>query len=502
LETSEAQNRHLWAPALRAGFQRVFSFHVLLGTTLALGVLLVTTASGPGRLFVEGDLWWHVATGERILSTGHVPTADPYSFTVQGHAWLAYEWLGEVVMALAARGDSLRGLQILLVLLSAVLVVLTYCYAWVRTGHPLASAAAVALLLQVEQPMFTLRPQLMGYIFLLLTLISLDLFKQGRLKSLWFLPVIFAVWVNTHGSFVLGLFLVMCYWAGGLVGFHWGNLVGERWEARKRRHLLLVALLSGLALLITPYGPRLAIYPFELMFRQPLNVRYVVEWQHLDVSTWWGQAFLLVLVAWIAAQVVSPITYRLEILAPLLLLTYESFVHFRFLLAFVPLFAPVMATFLARQLPAYDASKERYGMNAAFIVVLLAAGIALIPSNLKLLQTLPRAYPVGAVEYLRDHPVPSGMFNDDHWGGFLIWSLRGQHKVFIDGRLDIYEYAGVLADYVKIARADQSTLALFEKYGVKACLLPREGPLVTKLAGSPDWEKAYEDERSVIFLRR
>jgi hypothetical protein len=212
--------------------------------------------------------------------------------------------------------------------------------------------------------------------------------------------------------------------------------------------------------------------------------------------------FLLIVLAWMAAQVMSPIGYRVEILVPLLLLTYESFVHFRFLLIFVPMFAPIVATYLAWFLPAYDASKERYGMNAVFIAGIVLAGIALLPSNKKLQETLGRAYPVGAVEYLRAHPAPSGMFNDDHWGGFLIWSLGGQHKVFIDGRLDIYEYAGVLADYVKIARADQSTFALFQKYGVKACLLPREGPLVTKLAGSPDWEKAYEDQRSVIFLRR
>jgi hypothetical protein len=172
-------NKHSWAPVFVAGCRRVFSFHVLLGTTLVLGVLLVTTAAGPGRLFVEGDVWWHAAAGRLILSTGHVPTADPYSFTVHGNPWMAYEWLGEVVMALAARMHSLQGLQVLLTMLSAMLVVLTYCYAWVRTNNPLASAATVALLLQVEQPMFTLRPQLMGYIFLLVTLISLDLYKHG-----------------------------------------------------------------------------------------------------------------------------------------------------------------------------------------------------------------------------------------------------------------------------------------------------------------------------------
>ena len=144
MQTSESLDKHSRAPIFGAVFRCVFSFHVLLGTTLVLGVFLVTTAAGPGRLFVEGDVWWHAAAGRLILSTGHVPTVDPYSFTVHGNPWMAYEWLGEVVMALAARMHSLQGLQILLTLLSAILVVLTYCFAWVRTGNPLASAAAVA----------------------------------------------------------------------------------------------------------------------------------------------------------------------------------------------------------------------------------------------------------------------------------------------------------------------------------------------------------------------
>jgi hypothetical protein len=502
LQTSESLDKHSRAPALGAAFRRVFSFHVLLGTTLVLGVFLVTTASGSGRLFVEGDVWWHAAAGRLILSTGHVPTVDPYSFTVHGNPWMAYEWLGEVVMALAARMHSLQGLQILLTLLSSILVVLTYCYAWVRTGNPLASAAAVAMLLQVEQPMFTMRPQMLGYIFLVLTLISLDLYKQGRLKSLWFLPLIFVLWVNTHSSFVLGLFFMGCYWAAGLVRLQWGNLIAERWEEGKRRHLLLISLLSGVALFLTPYGTRLATYPFELMLNQPLNVRFVVEWGRLDFSTWWGQAFLIIMLAWMAAQVISPIVYRLEIIVPLLLLTYESFVHFRFLLIFVPMFAPVMASYLARLLPEYDPRKERYAMNAVLIAVILLGCVVLVPSNAKLQETLRRTYPVGAVEYLRAHPVPSGMLNDDHWGGFLIWSLWPDHKVFIDGRLDIYEYGGVLSDYLSIARADQNTFLLLKKYGIESCLLPRQGPLVAKLETSPNWEKAYADGNSVIFQHK
>jgi hypothetical protein len=140
-------------------------------------------------------------------------------------------------------------------------------------------------------------------------------------------------------------------------------------------------------------------------------------------------------------------------------------------------------------------------MNAVFIAAILCGGLALWPSNTRLQGTLRRAFPVGAVEYLHAHPVPSGMFNDENWGGFLIWSLAPEHKVFMDGRLDIYEYAGVLADYVSIMRVEQNFPMLLRKYGIGACLLRRDAPLVGSLAASRDWEKAYEDDYSVIFLR-
>jgi hypothetical protein len=255
------------------------------------------------------------------------------------------------------------------------------------------------------------------------------------------------------------------------------------------------------ATLLTPYGARLAIYPFELMRSQPINVFFVVEWKQLDLSTWWGQMFLVVVLGWVAAQMISPIVYRVEVIAPLLAVTYECFVHNRFLLLFVPIFAPVLASYLSRLLPPYNAAKENYAMNVMVTLCIVVTGIAFIPSNSKLQDTLRKAYPVGAVEYLRQHPVNTGMFNDDHWGGFLIWSLGTQHKVFIDGRLDVYEYAGVLGDYITIARGDPTMYTLFQKYGVRACLLPREGLLVRKLSDAPEWSKVYEDTRSVIFLR-
>jgi hypothetical protein len=91
---------------------------------------------------------------------------------------------------------------------------------------------------------------------------------------------------------------------------------------------------------------------------------------------------------------------------------------------------------------------------------------------------------VDAVEYLRENPLNAPMFNEDLWGAFLTRSLGPRHKVFIDGRADAYEPAGVLADYVRIVRLDGDPPFLLRKYGVEACLITPGEPLARFLAAS------------------
>jgi len=156
---------------------------------------------------------------------------------------------------------------------------------------------------------------------------------------------------------------------------------------------------------------------------------------------------------------------------------------------------------LARWMPPYEPQKDHPVANAVLVGLSLSLLAAFIPSRARLNDALAEAYPVGAVEYLRWHPIPTGMFNDDLWGGFLIRSLGPEHRVFIDGRADIYEYGGVLADFGRIANLQGDPLRLLQKYGIKACLLHRDAPLVTMLAHSPDWQRVYEDKISTIFVR-
>jgi len=166
----------------------------------------------------------------------------------------------------------------------------------------------------------------------------------------------------------------------------------------------------------------------------------------------------------------------------------------RFLFFFAAIFAPLLATLLARWVPAYAPQKDKYALNAVLIALLALGLAALYPSSRALETAADEQDPRAAVEFLRQHSGLDPTFNEA-WGGYLVWSGR---KVFMDGR-DVYENGGVLSDYVRIVNLDPEMPFLLRKYGVRACLLRRASPLGTYLAALPDWKRVYADDLSVIY---
>ena len=93
------------------------------------------------------------------------------------------------------------------------------------------------------------------------------------------------------------------------------------------------------------------------------------------------------------------------------------------------------------------------------------------------------------------------MYNTYGYGGYLIYTLDGRNKVFIDGRGDLYERTGVLADYMKIADLAPGALDLLRLYNVQSCLIDHDEALATVLSASSQWKRAYADEMSALFVR-
>lgn len=489
-------------PPTEARTLRRFLLKKLISFPALLAALLVVALYVPFRDFkVDPDFWWHLKVGQSILATHHWPSSDTYSLTASGTPWIAYEWGGETLLAAVQRVWGLQGLVGLDLALAAAVLLSLYALAALRSRNSKAAFVSCALLLPLMVVSFSLRPQMLGYLFLILALIILERFRQGRSGTLWLLPLLFLVWVNTHGSFVIGIFAFGVYALSGLVKLRWGGLEAKGWTTTQRLQLGLVFLASLIALCATPYGVRLAAYPLDMAVSQPVNVASVQEWQPIPLNTSTGQLFLALVVGFLLAQVILRPTWQLAELTLFFAGVVAAFLHFRFVMLFVPFSAPLLGVIVSNWIPPYDPGKDKYLLNALLMAAAIAGVVRFFPSRARLEDQIVQRWPVKAVQYLRQHPIPRPMFNSYGYGGYLIYSLDDQDKVFIDGRGDIYERSGVFADYMSISRIERSALLLLRAYHVRSCFLERNEPLATLLAASADWQKVYADDLSVLFVR-
>ena len=68
------------------------------------------------------------------------------------------------------------------------------------------------------------RPQMVSYFFLALLLLLLTLARRRRAWLLWPCPILFALWANLHGSFLLGLAILLLEVIAAVVRRGWGRV--------------------------------------------------------------------------------------------------------------------------------------------------------------------------------------------------------------------------------------------------------------------------------------
>jgi hypothetical protein len=463
-----------------------------------LGAFLIGRVFYQARMFfVDPDVWWHIRIGQDIVRSHHWPTTAPYSLTASNMPWIAYEWLGEVVLGSAARISGNSGLFVLLAACAALAMTGLYYLGSLRSGNCKAGFVPAGLLCSLAFVSFTLRPQMFGYLFLVALLIVLEWFRRGVSWPLWTLPFLFLLWVNTHGSFIIGLGVLAVHLCAGLKSFQLGSVEAVAWTAKQRVQLELALFFSLAVLPLTPYGTELAAYPFDMMFKQPINLASMSEWQSMPFDQRFGQIFLGVVIVVVLLQMMFRFTWRLEEVALAVVGTVMACLHARMVMLFVPFLVPIFATMMARLLPAYDRTKEHYVLNGALIAGVIAAMVHYYPPRDLLQQKIAAVFPVRAVEYLDAHQVPGPMLNTYFFGGYLVNSGR---RVFIDGRGDLYEKSGVLGDYIVLSQLEPGAFSVLERYGVASCLLHRNEKLSVALAHSTDWKQVYSDQNAALFV--
>jgi hypothetical protein len=314
------------------------------------------------------------------------------------------------------------------------------------------------------------------------------------------LPLLFALWINCHGSFMLGLILACLFLFTSFFSFQSGSLVAQNWLPQTRRMLALAILLSLPALFLNPVGLRQILYPFDTMLNMHTLLGSVDEWAPLRMTEARGIALLAVLLCCFLMAVIRRAEIYLDELLLLAIGAYLAVSHMRMLAVFGILAAPILSRQLSTSWEAYHAEEDRIWQNVLIFGVIFLTAYLAFPSRQNLEMQVEDQSPVKAVEFLQAHPLSGPMLNDYPSGGYLIWAAP-EYPVFIDGRTDVYEWSGVLGEFGSWATLRSDPNLLLQKYKIAFCLLDRQAPMARVLPLLPQWKIVYSDERSVIFAR-
>jgi hypothetical protein len=419
----------------------------------------------------DNSFLWHVRAGTEQLAMGRVLTTDPFSFTANGLPWRSQSWLIELGYGWLERMTGgiqwVPALKLVAMALTVALLGLVV-FRVVGRNHLLTLAALLVIVWQAA-PSVIPRPALIGYVFLALVIA----FTFTERRPLWLLPPLFWVWASIHGTYPVGL----------------GLLLLDAVRRRSQRQGVAVAI-AGLATLATAHG--IGAWWIVLQFFKSRGALDLIgEWQPPSFTDPFVLPFFLAVVGIIVAAIAGRVHRRdLWIVVPFLFfgLTASRNVWPAFM---------VLVPFAAAAFPLRGATKERDGgemvvVNWGIAVVLVVAAVVIVAKPVQLSES---RFPSDAALAALDE---GRVFNGSVEGGYLIYADWPRHQVFIDDRAELYGAEGF--ERFQNIRTGVDVEETFSALDIQQVLARRDWPLVgyLELLG---WEYRYQDDYFVVMAR-
>lgn len=479
---------------------------------LVLGVAFLFVFGVALRPMTDPDFWWHLETGRWIVTNHMLPARDLYTFTVPGHPWMDHEWLSEVLMWLGYQVGGMALLSIAFAIVTWLGVLFLFLAADGRRRPQVVVGLGLGLAMVAGFPIWSPRTQEVTFALSCLVVLWVQRFVAGRSKALRFLPLVIALWANLHSGFVIAFVILGV--AASSEAVHW--IVGirrHRDEALEHRSRLVelaaIGLLSAVAVLATPNGFKLWLYPF-LTQSSAAQQSLIVEWFSPNFQAANTKPLELLILALVAGFAIRrPSLYQLLLCLTTLAMTLQSARHMAF---FIAAAAPVLIESASAGwqrafgplagLGGRARSPLWAGLNAAVIgavaALVLVHGTQVLAGQPRLTKA---TYPVAAADWLQAHPEAGHrIFNEYTYGGYLAYRFPGERRVFIFGEAEVMGDP-LIYQYVDAGTARPGWQTILDRYGVDTVMVERGSPLGDLLATQTGWRLVYSDSQAVIYIR-
>lgn len=510
------------------------------------GSVVAVAAALSLRRLDDFDTWWHLAAGRWIVNEGSVPSTDTLSFTVPDHAWTNLQWLYDVCLYALY---SVGGETALVVAAAAgftIAIWLCLRVALLKLEEVPAALLTLWGVLVLEER-FIIRPEMVSFPLLALTIWLLVTAGRDSGRRLWMLAPLMVVWVNSHSLFVIGMAAIGGVTVGVVLARRlpvpegWRN--SDCWTAETERRLLIAAALSAAATLLNPFLIEGALFPLHLMsridgsnsvfqaigeFRRPFS-NYFTTFSITAYQSFFFATIGILVAASVAAAgrrrrrdaESDPSVPGFDIGLALVFaaLAYLSLLARRnigiFAVGAIPIAALALSAVVDRLPRKIRASLHRLGDFAAPVIVafcVLLVGTTVTNKYYRWssvsrefgVGTFETNFPIHAADFASRHELPGRVYNDLTAGGYLTWGPAAPGGVFIDGRLEVYDteffsayMQGLSNPRVWAEQAEKydiNTVVLFHRWG-------NRHRLIHVLRSDPRWTLVYFDEVAIVFVR-
>jgi hypothetical protein len=484
------------ATSTRAAWQ--FSWPLLIGLFAYLYAL-----NRASDLFLDGDTYWHIATGRWILNNGTVPKVDPFSHTMPGAPWTAHEWLSDVIMAGAHQIGGWNLVAVITAFAFAATIALL-SRALLKWLEPIYALLFAALAVSMTAGHLLARPHLLAMPLMMVW--TVELVRASDSKSpprLWLLPIM-TLWANLHGGFTLGIALGCAFAVEALLTATQEKRVAI---ARSWGIFLFLTLASAL---VTPHGVQGIRYTWELLFEHPYALERVGEWHSPDFHVFQPlELWLLGGLALVMHQGLRLPAVRLALLLGLLHLALKHQRNVELVGLLAPLF--LASPFAAQWHQAQRGRQQFQGADRLFSHLAQPAGrgamllgfLVVLGASVWLASARPLVLPEGvvparAVSAVQQAGIKGRVLNSYSSGGYLIYTGI---PVFIDGRGEMYGDS-FMKEYVEALQLSTpgGLENLLRKYEITWTLLEPGSPAIA-LLDHLGWRRLYGDDTAVVHVR-
>ena len=468
---------------------------------------------------VTADLGRHIKNGEVLLHDASVLEENYYSYTHPDFHVINHHWGIGFLFYGAWELFGFVGVQLFFILLSLAAFFAFLKTARLYTGWGIAGLAAIpAIFLLAERT--EIRPEVFSYLFAGIFFYVLCRHRESVIqentddrqyflvgRTLWLLPIVQILWVNSHIYFLLGPLIL-------------GAFLLESLLVRRQYFLRLLGVFAALlvATLLNPFGYRAVSetakifqnYGYRLAENQ--SVWFMEKLTRAPSFVIFKLIFAAVVVSLCIVLVKRWREVRLAHIFVLAGISIMAWLAIRNLALFglfsIPFIAANVGTIFRQNI------SERTALHGA----LWAAAILLA---LSAIFTLPRYFPYWnefgwglqsgndvPMAFIKEHKIHGPYFNNYDIGGYLIFHLFPDEKVFVDNRPEAYPAQFFQEVYIPMQEDDTIWRQKLEEYKFNAIIFSHRDAtpwgqqfLVARVRDA-EWAPIFVDARVLILVRR